>query len=319
MELSPAEILRGVVTPGMVCLLVLVVAWRAWRVRGTEPVGTWAGGLAVGLGFALGYALVESKALTFLPFAGGLYEKVAATQPTAVVTYRDWWPVLGWGAGLVGVLHAVLAWLYPRARVGVRLASAELLTVGVLAAVLWTKAVNAWTPTETLAWVLVAGLGLRVTIASAETLSEPWRTSGWVMPLVLTLTTGVAAVAAGTSGARVLAQHTGVLAAALGATFVLAAVIRRFTLARGGAAAAAALLGGLLLVAHVYSQLPRRDLLLIGLAPMAAWASQLSGLRRRPWLAAFVAVIAVLIPLGIAGYFAQVRLVELLKSTEYQY
>jgi hypothetical protein len=143
--------------------------------------------------------------------------------------------------------------------------------------------------------MMAATAGMVVWWIAMELLAS--RLRGATMPLLLTITSMVAATVITNAHSQAYGQLAAGLGAALAAVTVLAFWLRGLTLARGGVLAVAAILLGLLLCGHHYADLGQRDLILLAAAPLTAWIAEIPPLARKPksrWIIRFAVVVIVL-------------------------
>jgi hypothetical protein len=242
---------------------------------------SWGVPLGLGLGYALGHAAVYG----WLP---------PNRPPFPPFEVFDWLPWLALAAMLLGffeVLAPTPAWARWENRL-LLTAVAVWVLLGPLVGGMWADWGQA-TP-----WL--AGIGLGIVILWAVVESHAARLGrSLILPLIV--------LAGGTSAAMLLghslklAELSAVLAASLGACWIVAFGWPALTLARGGVPVFVAVLAGLLLCGHFYSELPAAPAVLLAAAPLTLWIDRIGPLRRlRPWQAALVRVVAVLVPVGAA-------------------
>jgi hypothetical protein len=204
----------------------------------------------------------------------GAVSVLIAILATVLAPKRNWpWFLL---APLSVLLILVTVWLLARSQIPLFGWKRFLLRAAVIAAgmIVW--------------WVLMEVLSARVKGAAAT------------LPLILTIAASVAAVAIVNAHSLLLGQLAGSIAAALGAITVLGTWFKKLTLSRGGLLTLTVVLLGVILAGHLFADLSRLDLILLGVAPLAAWAGELppwKGKRRRFAVRVIAVLLVLLIPL----------------------
>jgi hypothetical protein len=151
----------------------------------------------------------------------------------------------------------------------------------------------------------LAAWGVSLLASSANLDALAARLSGARIVLPAMVVAAGAAAALLVSGSAVLGQLAGVLAAALGACWVVSWWKPPLSLARGGTAVLIVVLGALVLEGNVFSQLPAASAMLLACAPGAVWLGRVGPLRRLAGakatiLAAALAAVPVGLALGLA-------------------
>ena len=271
---DPQEILTWVVAvPAAIAIVAMLVAHiPITRERATQP---WGPALAIAGGFAAAFwglrgrpAFPPRDAQTWLIYLGGIsvFIAIAAT----VAGSKRWrWPIIGLSVALI----VATVWLLARSQIpmfGWRrfLMRAAIVAVGMVA----------W-------WLLLDRLAGRSKSGAAA------------LPLILTITAAVAALAIVNAHSLFLGQLAGASAAVLGTITVAALWFKKLSLARGGVLTLAVVLLGVILASHFFSDLSRLDLILLMAAPLGAWLGELPLKSRRTRIA--VSVVAVLLILLI--------------------
>lgn len=272
----------GVAIPALVAGLMLVVAWRPWSESAPEQ-SRWGGGLAVLLGFQVGYISLNWQAdaiqdsllgMVGEPKQMGIAVGIAAA--VAVVEYivqrRPWIRGSGFAAGLIGVTVVVAGYLIGEpwgvAGTGLRLA---VIVVAFGAVSLTLEHVDREHPGASLPFVLLA-----------------FGTGG---ALVITL-----------SGTARVGQHLGMLTCTAGAALVVAWWRGTFRLAAPGIRAFLVLFATLYL--HGYFSLYNASLaatLSLVAAPHAVWLQHVGPMAElEGWKATLARVMFVAVAIGAA-------------------
>lgn len=255
---TAGDIWAGVALPGGVSALVLLVAWRLTRRRiSAGECRTWAGPLAVALGFVAGYAAM-------FPWP--------AMPPHDVI---EWLPWLALPLAALGTLEA---WGGPS--LSIRTIAAAIFSPFTVGLVAWPLLA----PTSVGPWLL-AGVTLLafVCLMTGEELAGRVSAARFSSIQLAALLPASATLAL--SGSLWLAQIALVLAATQAGAFAAQAVLGRAGQARGVALVVGVLYGGLLWSGWLYAELSSYCALLLFLAPQAAWLTielprQFSSLRR---------------------------------------
>ena len=257
------------VAVSLVAMLVAHVPLK--RQRATQP---WGPALAIAGAFAAAFAGLRGAppfpprdAQTWLVYLGGTAVLIAVA---ATVTAKSRWR---WGVVAVSVvLIAATVWLLGRSQIPILGWRHFLVRMAVIA-----TCMVAW-------WLLMDRLAARA--------------KGVAVPLVLMITASVAALALVNAHSVFLGQLAGASAAALGAIMVAGLWFKNLSIARGGVLTLAVVLLGVILAGHFYADLSELDLILLPLAPLAAWAGEVKLVKNKR--ARIVArVIAVLLILTI--------------------
>jgi hypothetical protein len=262
-------LLESVVLPAIASILVAFAVLGG--IRG-EAGRRYAGALALAIGFASAYAILEP----------------AAWRPTM---YWHWLPWVAFGGAIVGPVMLAT---------GLRLSERCALVVVLAVISAWflvpTRAnlepsrgtyIAIYTASATVVWALLDLLAPRVSGAAlCAALSLTLLSGGALVASLVSLRFGLLGVAA---------------SAALSGGFITSFRQQDSAIVRGLLPAQTVLLGGVMLAAQVNVGLPLPSLVLISIAPLAMWtceAGPLSKLRGR-W-AYFVRIGAVSLPLAAA-------------------
>jgi len=246
------------------------------RDRATQP---WGPALALAAAFAAAFAGLRGRpafpprdAQTWLIYVAGISVLIAILG-TVLPPRKTWsWFIL---APLSVMLILVTVWLLARSQIPLFGWKRFLLRAAVIAAgmIVW--------------WVLMERLSARPKGAAAA------------LPLVLTIAASVAALAIVNAHSMLLGQLAGSIAAALGAITLLGLWFRKLSLSRGGLLTLTVVLLGVILAGHFFADLSRLDLILLGVAPLTAWAGELpwKGKGTRFAIRVIAVLVVLLIPL----------------------
>lgn len=245
---TAGDIWAGVAVPAGVSALVLLAAWRLTRRRmSARECRTWAGPLALSLGFVAGYAAM-------FPWP--------ALPPHDVV---EWLP---WVALPLGALGTLEAWGGPS--LTVRTIAAAIISplgVGLVAWPLLDRASGAGAMGP---WLLAGAtlLGF-VGLMSSEELAGRISAARFSAIQLAALLPGCATLAV--AGSMLLAQIALVLAATQTGSLVAHSVLGRAGQARGAALVLGGLYGSVLWYGRLYGELSSLCALLLFVASQAAW------------------------------------------------
>jgi hypothetical protein len=272
-----AFVLFAVLCPAIVCgvLLLSTLKWPNAR--------AWIAALAVGVGYAVGHAANLGAAPPFPP-----------EQSTHALFY------IAFAAILAGVLRGANA---------VPKAIGWLALVGVAAGAPWMLLRNLlqrWSTGEVASTLFFVALAVTALTFVLDGWAE--RRRGANLPLVLWVTTTMAAIALALSGNLIYAQFGASLAGVLGACIVFSWIARDASFARGATAVFAVVLCCFCLAGVYLASLPRWSGLLLFYAPLAAVAVDRGPIEKLPPRAAFVVrVLAVAAVAGVAVLLAQLN------------
>jgi hypothetical protein len=264
---TASDVLWGIIAPAVLAAVAMVLAYVLRGRQQTEPA-PWGATLAIAGGFVIAYVGITG---------------VPRRCPPRVA--QDWLVLLS----PVPLLIAVLATIVPR-RIGRWVAAALSGLLIALTAYLLLRR-NAITVIVPVA-ILMAGWWIAM-----ESLAS--RVRGATLPLLLSITSMSAAAVLMDAGVQPFAQYAAAIGFSLGAITLVNLLLRGATLSDGGMLALAVLLLGLLICGYFFSDVSRRDAILLALAPSAAWAGELPQLSRRPLLRFAVRSLVVLIVLSI--------------------
>jgi hypothetical protein len=265
------RVLLGLALPFILAAIAVALAWWT-RKSGSEPSRRELA-LGVGAGFIAG-----AIALGWPP-----------PFPPMEVADRTLWVALA--ATVFALVAAKAAWA--------RWLGLALLASLVYVAILGPILADTSGTRKGLFWLVTVGLVVLASWASVEGLSERLEGAVLIWPLLV--------MAAGTS-VVLIASHSVVLCLlGLALTSALAApgVASWFwplgRSVRGVIPIVLAVLTALVLNGHVYAFVPTSSALVLAAAPAASWSARLGPVRRRaPWVAVLAAVIATLVPVGVA-------------------
>lgn len=272
--------LFGLAVPALLSLAIaLVTGWLSKRSAAGRRPG-WGLALALGVGYAAGH--LATRGLPPLP----PLETTDWLLPIAIV---------GLGAGLIDGFVK-----FPRLVRWVGGAALSALTVWLIARPMLQPGAEGG-----FGWGVLAGLACAVLLvwSALELLAE--RVPAPVLLLDMGAVTAVAGFAGAWTGSLIEGRLAGALGASIGGALAATAILRGSSMARGGLPVFALLLPALLLDARLYAGLPGACVVLLGLAPLGLWAVRIPLVQRlRPWQAALVGTIAILIPLVAASALA---------------
>lgn len=281
--MSIPDILLGLILPGCITGIILLLAWRPWR-AGRFIDGRWAGALAIGAGYAAGYARLVGE-FHFPPVEVDNWI-VYFLLPAALVGALGCWLRPGPVVWLIAVmvLCGALIWLLLRPLIGgVISPGGAVLRIPFLAILM------------TLWWVMLNQLARRG--------------PRLVAPAVAFLVAVGSAVVLGSNGMALRGGFPcAAMSAVLAGVLLIALISRRFTLAGGGTLAVTIVLFGTIIYGYfyIYPEPSRRltgAMCLLLASPLLAWVGGIRRLRRRKaWQRGLVSAAAVL--LGVAGAVA---------------
>ena len=163
---------------------------------------------------------------------------------------------------------------------------------------------NAWTPTESTAWLVGLEVALLASWWNLEVQAERLSGPGWVVPLGL-VSVGWAVVQTLGGGASA-GQLDGVLASTFLGALTTVGLRPGPALSRGGPPVALTALAGLGLTGYFYAEVPPSSAVLLALAPWAPWVDRIGLIRRRSyWTRASVRFLVVLLIVGLAAFAAE--------------
>ena len=231
--MSPLDVLlKSGLVPGAAAALVLLLAAFVARRSGRSRLREAGAGLAVFVAFAVGMAWVEGW--PSLPLADG----------------ANAWTWVAW----IGAAGLLVGWL----GVAVRLPSAvalflrAALALGAAWAIVAALVPHSLEGSALVLQLAVAALGTAMLWQAAAWASSPDLEKDTAALPLLIAAGGLATTLLIVSGAAIMGQVAGALAAGLGATYVLAFVLGRPALGGAGAAVAVPVLGALWLSAYAY-------------------------------------------------------------------
>jgi hypothetical protein len=270
-EMLTNSLLKGVLLPGAISLALFWVGWAGAGKTEQARGRAWVGALAVGLAVAAAYILTlgwpgfpPTDTTRWLPFAallGAVLGLIAAPASSP------------WG------LTALL-----------RLAASVALPLAVLQPTIrytWQES----------AWLWIGGIALALFVLWTTTDIAARRLAGPAMPLSLGAATALLAVALVLGRSAMLAQAGGMLAAAVGAAFLVALWRPHLLLAFGAMPVFMLVYAALLLSGHFFAELPALHTVLLALAPAATMLAAGIPAQRR----ALRSVVALLLALVLAG------------------
>jgi hypothetical protein len=287
---TPNETLWMLVLPTLLAAGAMLAA-RPWR-RGRDLPG-FAAAIAIGGAFIVSFA--------------GWYD----TPRFPPITAETWLVYLAGVAIVVAILQALIRW---RPFDLVASSLILLMTPWLLLHKLPLEPRDMWT------WSIGAGVAMLAWWLAMETLARRSR-AGW-LPAIFAMVIGISGLAIINAHSRQLGMLTGALAFPLLVVALAAAWSGGASLARGGMLAVGVLLLGLLLGGRFLADLSTRDMTLLAVAPLAAWAGEIPGLgKANSWKRTVVRIVAVLAILALPAFDAAKGLQETLReqTESYQY
>lgn len=283
----PAELLYGVMLPGLLCAALAVMARRPWRadldLRRRTPWAWGAWGICLGVAGAVVVAAAGLRGIRLRP-----------------IDAAEWLPhlmVLSAGAALLSPLLGERRFVLHGVRV----------LVGVLAALAcvgW-KFKHDWSTGAGALWIALLGLAVALLWGSISALGRDDR----AVPATFALgfVGAAAALCLGLTGSKSLAELAGAGAVAVGACFVLLYWRRAGAIGAPAAAPLGVLLGASLMMGVALSDLPIVAAALLWVAiPQSALAALLTQ-RGMGWRGSVLLVAMALIPALIAVIMAIAR------------
>ncbi|MFZ0712153.1 MAG: hypothetical protein WAM53_19085 [Terrimicrobiaceae bacterium] len=230
--------------PGMLAAVlvsgVFAIVGRLWRAN------NWADAVALGIGYASGHAVAVGWPA---------FPPSEATQ---------WLPYFALAAAVLGVLD-----VFVRPAGSLRALIWVACCAGLLGLLLKPKFQYGWSIPAGVLWVAGLAAGMLVLASSLDAAVR--RDSSISSPLVLTIVTCGTGATLMLSGSMLLGQLAMVLAAALGATLVVAFLLPKAVEGRGVVPVSVALLVSLWLCGCFYADLPVASALLLAVAPFPAF------------------------------------------------
>ena len=284
MSIEASLLLDIIVVPAAIAGVVLLAAWRPWKVAVEN--GHWGGAVAIGVAYAVGHVLNV--------------DRVPGFPPVQVI---DWLVYFAIGAALVGLIPAF-----------VRLSWWAMLPLCALVCVTLAWLIVRELPEASRAWeapwigVLVigaCGLGAGLATWSYDLLCE--RHTGGAAPIALWIAIAGSSYLFLENGAAKAMHLSGVVAA----TCAVAAIIGWWrptsSLARGGIVVAMPLVAGLWLVTVLFGHDVNPWVAILAfLSPQAAWAGDLPAVRGlKSWQRALVRVCSVGLFIGLVVAFGR--------------
>lgn len=263
----------GLAVPAALSLAIAVVTgWLSRRVLSGRP-SAWGLALALGVGYGAGHLAIRG------------------VPPIPPLETTDWLlPIaaIGMAAGLIDGLVKL-----PRFVRGMGAAALSLLTVWLIVRPMLQSGVEG-----AVGWVVVACIVVAILLFWAGLEAFAGRVPAWLLLADMGVVTAVAGFAIVWTGSLIQGRLAGSLGAAIAGALVSTAILRGSSLARGGLPVFALLLPALMLDARFYAGLPSACVALLGFAPLGLWVVRIPLITRmRPWQAAVVGAVAVLIPL----------------------
>ncbi len=280
-------LLTGVV-PAAVTFVGLLLVWRLNLVKPKLPI-LWANGIIVAVGYCIGHALAQGLPSSLPATTAEWLPLLSLAAALLSIVDAKWQPPSLWVKGLWRLAFSlVVSWLlvFPaRSFLGVGKAIAWVVVVAVLMALVWTV----------LHW-------------QAE------RQTGAMVPFAMTMLSFAASASLVIGHTAAISQLAGVLAAVMGATFVLGLLNLSFSVASGITAVFVTLLVGTVTDGMFFAHLPAFTGLVLIAAPMALTVANLPAISRLPrWQQRAAQLFALLLPLivGVGWAIYQLGLPQL--------
>ncbi len=282
--LRPTDILYGILLPFAIALIAFAIAWRPWQKRDVLPA-RWR--------FIARVGLLMAFVATYLMLQGIVPRPVRFPPRDSTHWLLFFTPIIALAVVLDSTVQAK-GWL--------RLIGALIVSVGLIGLLLWKPSVSS-------TWLALAIGATAIGVVAAEHASQ--RIGGIAMPIVLTTFTGMSAIVIGTSGSQKLSLVAGALAAASGASVLIALWRgRAFTLARGGGAIVIVLLiAGLLFCGKFFARVDPMHLWPLLATPVLAAALTFIPIKRH-WLRTALIVVLSAVPAVVAGIHSAIRFRE---------
>lgn len=235
----------------------------------------WGVAFGVGLGYVAGHAVVREWHAAGQPKATWLALKTwyreGGAFPLFSLESHDWLVWLVSGAAILGILDGT--WPAPRwARWQNRL-----LLCGLMVWLLLNSQVDPlWTPWQAIRWMLALGLGAFALWTFLDIRAERLGPS---MPIVILVpVTGICVGQVG--GSLLYFGLSAVLAAIVGAIWIVSWFSPRLNLARGAVPALSLAYGGLILVEVYFADLPKSSGITFAIAPLASLVDRVGFVKR---------------------------------------
>jgi len=256
----------GVLVPALIAGVTCIATWKL--------VGPWSVALGLGLGYTAGHAGLSG----WPPF-----------PPADVKDWPFWFAAAGAGFGFLKAFCRGPWWIRWLGR-ALAAAGVPWLLVSPLAT---------WSAGERLQGVVALGAGLFVFWSLLEALSE--RRPGASLPLIFWASASGTSLVLLFSGSASLGGLSGSLAAALGASVVLAWWKPSVSFGRGPIPVVALLLGSFWILGSLYAEVSALSTALLLLAPLSGWIGESPAIGKlAPWRSASLRLTVALILAGTA-------------------
>ena len=224
---------------------------------------------------------------------------------------HNWLPFIAMGTAIIGIIATAMRrdWIVH-----------SVLSLALILITSWLLIKTSSTPpAERWAWTAALAAGLTIWWVAMELLAR--RNPGPGLPILLAFFAAGSALVLADSGTISFAQLAGAVALAVGLIGLTALWFKNLSLSRGAMLALAVLLMGLIFCGHVVADVSRRDLIILGAAPLVLWLGQLPVVNRRPWRRFAVGGVVMFIVLSIAVVPAIKGLAKMMKeqTESYQY
>jgi len=291
---EPRDILVSIVFPGVVALLLLVIAWQPWRRKNFVTQGGWAAPLAIGFAVAFAYAALQKHVLIPVMDTNATRQ---ALPPIPPADAKAWLMYLSLPVGFIGAVLAVArAKWWAQVPVG-------LLVIGGVLRMLMPR--QDW-PTVAMVTAIVWGVWV---------LLEPLatRAKGIIVPVSLWFSASAAAVILTDAGSQKLGLYAGAMSTVAGVVAVVALLGKdNVSLARGGTLAFVTLLAGLLVTGYFYAEVTTFQAIGVLAISLTAWVTQVRPIAKlAPWKRTAIGLIVVLTATAIVATPAVISLIKL--------